>query len=115
MSGMELLKMVWAAMNQPAALVVIGGGVIMVMNAIFAKKPTWKVYAEKYAGTLFAAVRYAEKAIPDDVDNKSVARLDAALKYMVKVIEATEGKAPTAKEEAALAEAVQMAHKESAA
>jgi len=42
-------------------------------------------------GAIIAAVRFAEKEIPDDAKNKSLARLDVALNYVLRVYEQVTG------------------------
>lgn len=71
---------------------------------LFTRKPKWRVYYDQYRGVLIAAVRYAEKAIPDDVEDKSAKRLDAALKYTLQII----GQA----DQASLSQAVNVVHDE---
>ena len=55
---------------------------IFAVNKLYAKKPIWR----QYEGIFTQAVKMAEKAIPDDSKNKSVRRLDTALKYANKLL-----------------------------
>jgi hypothetical protein len=57
---------------------------------LFAAKPEWA----KYEGLLITAVKAAEKIIPDDVANKSLARADAALRVFVERYRTAYGKFP---------------------
>jgi len=86
-TALEILKFAWKVMNSPAGITVFATVVLFIVNKIYARKPLWK----KYQGTLIAAVKFAEKEIPDDTPIPSVARLDAALKYALRVIESAEG------------------------
>jgi len=57
----------------------------------------WKPKLAKYKGRCVAAIKWAENIIPDGTPNKSLRRLDAALDFMIKVIESREGRKPNAK------------------
>ncbi len=92
--------------NSPAVSVAIASLVVYLLNRLYAKKPAWK----KYEGTVISAIRYAEKAIPDGSANKSAARLDAALKYALNVIEIREKRIVTDSERAEIIEGIQVTH-----
>ncbi len=61
-----------------------------IMAKLFTKKPKWRLYYEKYKGSLIEAVRLAEKAGPDDAENKAALRADAAMKLILKVVQQDE-------------------------
>lgn len=102
----EALEAVWVFLNSPPGIALMATAVVSFLNWLFAKKPGWK----KYEGTAYAAVKAAEKAIPDGTPNKSAAKLDAALKYMLNVYEAREGKKATPAVEADFVEGIQVTH-----
>jgi type II secretory pathway component PulL len=77
-----MLEIIWTVLNSPAAITAIAGVLIFALNKVYAKKPIWR----QYEGLFTQAVKMAEKAVPDDSKNKSVRRLDAALKYVNKVL-----------------------------
>jgi len=54
----------------------------------------------------------AEKAIPDDVENKAFKRLNEALQYVVRVYEEARGAPPTLKQIDELKEGIQIKHAE---
>lgn len=93
-------------LNSPLAITVAASICLWVLGRIYAKKPTW----QKYEGTIIAAIRSAEKAIPDNSENKSVKRLDEALKYVIKVFEEREKRTVTAEEKAEITEGIQILH-----
>lgn len=68
--------------------------------------PLWK----KYGGTVIAAIKFAEKEIPDDVEAQSIKRLDMALKYAIQIIEETESRNITNSEKQGLTEGIQIVH-----
>ena len=99
---------IWEVLNSPAVVALIVSGVIYLLNRLYARRPTW----QKYEGTLIAAVKFAEKSIPDDTTNKSLARLDAALQYVLKVFAEREGRQPTIEEAQEITEGIQIVHAE---
>jgi hypothetical protein len=100
-----IMNLVWAFLNSPIGITLVVSAVGSLVAAVYAKKPLWK----KYEGVLVSAVKMAEKAVPDDSENTSIARLDAALKYAVTIIEAM-GKKVTDKEESDLESGLSIVH-----
>jgi len=103
-----ILAAVWSALNSPAGIALAAGIFLWLLNRLYAAQPTWK----QFEGSIIAAVKFAEKEIPDGSSNTSLARLDAALKYMVRVYEATTGQAATPAVQADLKEGIQVTHAE---
>lgn len=97
---------IWEVLNSPLVISMLASGLVLILNAIYAKKPLWK----SYEGTIMSAIRYAEKAIPDGTPNGGVAKLDEALKFVLKVYEARTGTQATSAVTAELKEAIQVAH-----
>ncbi len=106
MNWESVLKLAWEALNSPAGIAVLAGALLWALNAIYAKKPSW----QKFEGAIVSGIKLAEKSVPDGTANKSLARLDAALKYVVKVYEEARGKQPSAKTVAELKEGIQLTH-----
>jgi hypothetical protein len=77
-----MLETVWTVLNSPAGVTAMVSLLIFALNKIYSAKPVWR----QYEGLFTQAVKMAEKAVPDDSKNKSVRRLDAALKYVNKVL-----------------------------
>ena len=102
------METLWNILNQPVVITVIAGLVLWALNKVYAKKPAWQAFE----GTIIAGIKWAEKQIPDDSENKSLSRLNAAMQYVVKVYEEVNGKRPTAKVEADLREGIQIIHAE---
>jgi hypothetical protein len=103
MNWNEFLQVAWDVVNSPAVIAVLAGGLLWLLNKFYAAKPAWQAFE----GTIIAAVKWAEKEIPDDVPNKGLARLDVALKYVLKVYEEARGKPADAKVQAELREGIQ--------
>ena len=69
----------------------------------------WK----KYEGSIITGIKLAEKQIPNDVPNAGLARLDAALRFVLKAYaEANNGKQPSAKEIEQIRQGIQIKHSE---
>lgn len=104
----SILVMVWAFFNSPAGITAMASGALWLLNKVYAKKPVY----EKYVGTLITAIRKAEREIPDNTPNAGLARLDAALKYVLDVYERVEQRQADARIRAELAEGIQLMHNE---
>jgi len=101
-------ELLWKLLNSPAVIAASTPGVVWLLARLFMAKPEW----EKFEGTIIAAVKWAEKEIPDNVSNTAVKRLDAALKYVIEVYEERQGKTPPADVVASLTEGIQIKHAE---
>lgn len=102
---MEFWNMLWAFLNSPLGIAIIAFVLALVVSSRYVR-PYW----QKFEGTIVAAVRWAEKTIPDNAQNKSVARLDEALRYVLTVHDAMKKRTATAKQIANLKEGIQIVH-----
>ena len=102
-----ILQAIWTVINSPAVIALLAGGLLVLLNRLYASRPAWQAFE----GSIIAAVKWAEKEIPDDTPNKSLVRLNAALNSVVKVYEQARG---TANEQvkAQLREGIQIVHAE---
>jgi hypothetical protein len=103
-----MLENVWEFLNSPIGLLLVTGLLAYIGKLIVTRKPAWMELANKYSGDLIAAVKYAEKAIPDNSPNTSVRRLDEAMKYFIKVTGMTD--TPLLQEQ--VRQAIQTTHNE---
>jgi hypothetical protein len=101
-----ILTMTWTAINSPIGIAVVASLVLLLLNWLYSKKPSWK----NNEGTIIAAVKWAEKQIPDDASNTAARRLDAALRYVLKVYEEKEKKVASSAVTAELTEGIQIVH-----
>jgi hypothetical protein len=106
MNAEEILILVWTAVNILVGITVVVGVFLWLLNRLYAAKPGWAAYE----GAIISAVKFAEKEVPDDTPSKGLARLDAALKYVLKVYEEANGKRASAKTVAELKEGIQLVH-----
>lgn len=102
----SLLTALWTFANSSLGLLLAATLALWLLNRLYLKKPIWK----KYEGTIIAAVKWVEKQIPDATANASAAKLDMALKYVLRVHEATVNRTTTAKELGELTEGIQIIH-----
>jgi len=101
-----LLDGIWTLLNSPVGISLIAMAALYLLNRVYAKKPTW----QRFEGAIISAIKYAEKAIPDDATNKAAARLDTALRYVLKVFGEVEGRRATSTEEAEIRDAISVVH-----
>jgi len=101
-----VLQTLWAVANSPAVVTALAGLLLYAINKLYLKKPLWA----QYEGAVIAAVKFAEKEIPDDVANKSLQRLDTALRYVLKVYEQAQGRKATEAEVAEFTNGIQVKH-----
>ncbi len=104
----ELVSALWGIFNSPVVISAIAGVVLWALNKLYASKPAWA----KYEGAIIAAVKFAEKEIPDNTTSPGLSRLDTALRYVVKVFEEVNGRRPSKAEKAVLREGIQITHAE---
>ena len=108
MNWTAFLQVAWDVVNSPAVIALMAGGLLWLLNRLYAAKPAWQAFE----GTIIAAVKWAEKEIPDDTPNKAFNRLNAALNYVLKVYQEARGKPADAKTQAELREGIQIVHAE---
>jgi low affinity Fe/Cu permease len=106
MTWQTILAALWTVLNSPAGITALAGLILWALNRLYSARPEW----QQYEGTIIAAIKFAEKTIPDDVPNKDLERLDTALKYVLGVYEQARGRRATPQVEANLKEGIQIVH-----
>lgn len=106
----SILETILGFLNSSVGVTAIGGIIVWILGKVFTAKPEWKVYYDRYQPLLISAVKQAEKAIPDDTDNKALKRMDFALKYVLTI----EGSLANANQ-TALKDAITAVHAEAEA
>ncbi len=104
----NILNVVWSFLNSAVGIMLVAGAVAWLLKKLYDKKPDWK----KYEGAIIEAVKNAEKIIPDDTPNKSFARLNAALQYVLKIHAEVNGQPATEAEVAEIKEGIRIVHAE---
>lgn len=93
-------------LNSPVGITLIVAIIVFALNMIYDKKPAWV----KYEGWAIGAVKMAEKAIPDDTENKSLAKADYALKWFCKRYTEAKGKMPSKKLQTEMKQGISIVH-----
>ena len=107
MNWETILTGLWQALNSVPGVVLMAGLLGWLLTRLYSIRPAW----EAYEGTIISAIKHAEKAIPDDVPNKGLARLDEALRYVLKVYAETHrGQQPSDALANDLREGIQITH-----
>ena len=108
MNAGNILETIWSILNSPAGIAAIAGLILWLLNRLYAAKPAWA----KFEGAIISGIKYAEKQIPDDASNKGLARLDAALRYVLKVYQEANKRPASTKEIAAFKDGISIVHNE---
>ncbi len=83
------------------------GFFIFLANKLNPFQEAWK----KYEGSIITGIKLAEKQIPDDTPSAGLAKLDAALQFVLKAYgEANNGKQPSAKLREQIKQGIQIKH-----
>jgi hypothetical protein len=108
MNWTAFLQVAWDVLNSPAVIAIIAAGLLWLLNKLYAAKPAWQAFE----GTIIAAVKWAEKEIPDDSPNKAFNRMNTALNYVLNVYKEARGKPAGAQMRQELREGIQIVHAE---
>jgi hypothetical protein len=106
MNTQEIFSMLWAFANSPIGVTLVSGVFLFLLNRLYAAKPGWA----KFEGTIISAIQYAEKAIPDSTSSRGMARLDAALQYVINVHQQATGGKLSGGRVAEIKEGIQIVH-----
>lgn len=107
MNWETILTGLWQAVNSVPGIMLMAGLLGWLLTRLYSIRPAW----EAYEGTIISAIKHAEKAIPDDVPNTGLARLDEALRYVLKVYAETHrGQQPSDALVNELREGIQITH-----
>jgi len=101
-----ILALVFEFLNSGAGIATVASATLLLLNYVNTKKPLWT----KYRGAILSAIKQAEKAIPNDTENKGLAKLDFALRYVVKVHEDLKGRDASVKEIAEIKDGINLMH-----
>ena len=100
------LTVVWDFLNSAFGVSCIAAAVIWILNMVYAKQPLWK----QYEGDVIAAVRYAEKVTEGGAPASAEAKLNAALQYVVKIVEQVQQRRLSTDEVNSLKQGIQVTH-----
>ena len=79
-------------LNSQAGLLILGTIAAIIYGFIKEKKPAWAKVVDKYRPTIISAIKQAEKVLNEDfmaknpkIKNKSIARLNLAMKVVLSI------------------------------
>lgn len=98
----EFTTYLWSS----AGIAAVIGSLLWFARRLFGDTPRWAAFE----GAIIEAVRLAEKVIPDDAENKSVRRLNNALKRVLSEYTERTGKAPSRKVAFDFREGIRIVH-----
>ena len=101
-----VLAGLWALVNSPVGVSAVATFALWLVNKLYAAKPEWQAYE----GALIQAVRWAEKEIPDESENKYLKRADTALRYALDAYERMNGQRANARMREQLAQGLEVVH-----
>ena len=101
----------WNLLNSPFGFAVIWAAVIGVFIFLAGKYNPFQEAWKKYEGSIITGIKLAEKQIADDTPNAGLAKLDAALRFVLAAYgEANGGKQPSAKLIEQIRQGIQIKH-----
>jgi hypothetical protein len=107
-----MLEALGAFLLSPTGAALVVAILYYVYKVVIQKVPVIEELKDNYLGTVIAAVKFAEKQVPDDVENKAIAKLDLALKYVLDVYASREGMVPADNIANGIKELIQVVHSE---
>lgn len=100
-------------LNSPIGVAIMWAATMGLFGFLMSKLNPWQETWKKYEGSIISGIKLAEKNIPDDMPNKSMQKLDAALRFVLKAYaESNKGKQPPAKTVEAIRQGIQIKHAE---
>ena len=103
---MKILDLMWLFVNSPFGMAIVVTVLTGLGAKVYASRPQWK----KYEGAIIEAIKYAEKAIPDDTENKAARKFDCALRYVLKIHNEVENRTAKPADVAMLSEGIRIIH-----
>jgi len=113
MNTTELLDIVNGLFHSPIGFSLLWAGLVTLFFWLASRFNPFQEKWKQYEGSIITAIRLAEREIPDNMPNKGLARLDAALRFVLQAYaEANHGKQPSADLTEQLKQAIQIKHDE---
>ena len=102
-----------AFFNSPLGFALIWSAVVGLFIFLASKFNPLQEAWKKYEGSIITGIKLAEKQVPDDTPSAGLAKLDAALRFVLKAYaEANNGKQPPAKLVEEIKQGIQVKHSE---
>ncbi len=113
MDGNVILNGVWTFLNSGIGYAIIWAAMVGFFLFLASKFNPLQEKWKQYEGSIITGIKLAEKQIPDDTPNSGLAKLDAALRFVLNAYaEANNGKQPSAALVEQIKQGIQIKHSE---
>jgi hypothetical protein len=111
MDGNAILNGVWTFLNSGIGFAIIWAAMVGFFLFLASKFNPLQEKWKQYEGSIITGIKLAEKQIPDDTPNGGLAKLDAALRFVLNAYaEANNGKQPSAALIEQIKQGIQIKH-----
>jgi hypothetical protein len=113
MDGNTIFNGIWTFLNSGIGLAIIWAAMVGFFLFLASRFNPWQEKWKQYEGSIITGIKVAEKEIPDDTPNAGLAKLDAALRFVLNAYaEANNGKQPSAALVEQIKQGIQIKHDE---
>ncbi len=113
MDGNTILSGIWTFLNSGIGFAIVWAALVGLFLFLASKFNPLQEKWKQYEGSIITGIRLAEKQIPDDTPNAGLAKLDAALRFVLNAYaEANNGKQPSAALIEQIKQGIQIKHDE---
>ena len=113
MDGNAILNGVWTFLNSGIGFAIIWAAMVGFFIFLASKFNPLQEKWKQYEGSIITGIKLAEKQIPDDTPNAGLAKLDAALRFVLNAYaEANNGKQPSSALVEQIKQGIQIKHSE---
>ena len=96
MDGNTILSGIWTFLNSGIGFAIVWAALVGFFIFLASKFNPLQEKWKQYEGSIITGIKLAEKQIPDDTPNAGLAKLDAALRFVLNAYaEANNGKQPS--------------------
>jgi hypothetical protein len=108
-----ILKGLWTFLNSGPGYALIWAGMVGFFIFLYSRFNPFQEKWKEWEGSIITGIKLAEKQIPDDTPNGGLAKLDAALRFVLNAYaEANNGQSPSAKIIEQIKQGIQIKHNE---
>jgi len=113
MDGNTILSGIWTFLNSGIGFAIVWAALVGFFLFLASKFNPLQEKWKQYEGSIITGIKLAEKQIPDDTPNSGLAKLDAALRFVLNAYaEANNGKQPSAALIEQIKQGIQIKHDE---
>ncbi|MDR1611879.1 MAG: hypothetical protein LBT97_03740 [Planctomycetota bacterium] len=108
-----ILNGIWTFFNSGIGIAVVWAGMVGFFMFLASRFNPLQEKWKQYEGSIITGIKLAEKQIPDDTPNAGLAKLDAALRFVLNAYaEANNGSLPSAALIEQIKQGIQIKHNE---